>query len=44
MSHAPMLWPLAIGLLLSGAWLLYVGATVSKHGAVTEVEENYCAV
>ena len=30
-QHAPMLWTLTVVLLLSGAWLIYVGATVSKH-------------
>ncbi len=33
-----LLWAaLAIGLLLSGAWLIYVGATVSKHGPIAWV-------
>jgi hypothetical protein len=30
-QHAPMLWALAIGLLLSGIWFIHVAATVSKH-------------
>jgi hypothetical protein len=36
-QHAPMLWALAIGLLLSGGWLVYIGATVLKHGPITWV-------
>lgn len=33
-QHAPMLWTVAFGLLLSGAWLIYVGATVSKRSPI----------
>jgi hypothetical protein len=33
-QHASMLWPLGIGLLLSGGWLLYRGATIPKRGPI----------
>jgi hypothetical protein len=36
-QHAPMLWTLTIALLLSGAGLIYVGATVSKHSLIAWV-------
>jgi hypothetical protein len=36
-QHAPILWALAVGSLLSGAWLIYLGATVSRHGPIVWV-------
>jgi len=36
-QHAPLLWALAIGLLLSGAWLIFVGTTVVKHSLIVWV-------
>jgi Protein of unknown function (DUF3592) len=36
-QHAPMLWALAVGTLVSGAWLVYLGATVSRHSPIAWV-------
>lgn len=33
-QHATLLWALAVGFVLSGAWLIYVGATVSKRSPI----------
>jgi Protein of unknown function (DUF3592) len=35
--HAPTLWALAIGLLLNGAWLIHIGATISKRSPIAWV-------